>query len=298
MKKIFWVKYFTVIELILAITILAVITGMIGVISVTFYKGYERTVKTSNRLERMMRVDALMDSWFRNAVPFTWTDSNSVAVNLFDGRSDELYFTTLRRSYDDRGALLFVHVFLEDDKLIAEYSYYPGLPEEVMEHEKNGVWERETVAENIASVSFIYADNENMQMIWQDDWDHQEKNYLPLAVQMTLEWQNGETEQWLRRTAGSGSNSTLGDSNGTTGTGANSSSGNKVSGAGEMNHSAGASDGGTGGGGTRPNFGGGTGGGSTRPNFGGSTGGGGTRPNFGGGTGGGGNRPGSANRNR
>ena len=47
-------------------------------------------------------------------------------------------------------------------------------------------------------------------MLWREEWDREEYDFIPLAVQMTVEWKDGTTEQWLRRTAASGSNSVYG----------------------------------------------------------------------------------------
>ena len=289
------IKHFTLIEMILAIAISAVITGMIGMVSVTFFKGYERTVKATRHLERMMRVDALMDSWLRNAIYFFWPNDNKEIVNLFAGEVDELYFVTLRRSYDDQGGLLFVHVFLEDDQLIAEYSFYPRSPESFMGGGNSAYSrEREIVAENVSSVLFSYGDHENMQMVWTDEWDYMNKGYLPLAVQMTVEWRDGETEQWLRRTAGASSNGRLLDPQiGRLDTEPNTTSGNSITSSATEKNNSGSNrpaGGGSGmGGGNRPAGGGSGIGGSNRPAGGGSGMGGGNRP-AGGGSGMGGGR--------
>ena len=43
-----------------------------------------------------------------------------------------------------------------------------------------------------------------------EEWDEEEHEAIPLAVQMTVTWKNGRKEQWLRRAAGTSKYSTLG----------------------------------------------------------------------------------------
>ena len=48
------------------------------------------------------------------------------------------------------------------------------------------------------------------EIVFENSWVEEDHESTPLAIQMTVEWLDGTTEQWLRRTAGSSSNSTFG----------------------------------------------------------------------------------------
>ena len=112
---------FTLIELVVAIAILAVVAGIIGMAGVSFYDGYKRAVNTTTRLKQFMAIDNLMDTHIRNMIPFKWKDEEGNSRLLFNGEENQIFFTTLRRSYGDNpGALLFVRVFVEEEKLIAD----------------------------------------------------------------------------------------------------------------------------------------------------------------------------------
>ena len=204
---------FTLIELVVSIAILIVIAGIVGVSGAAFYNGYERSQRVTNHLKMLMAIDNLMDTHIRNMIPFKWKDEEGNSRLLFDGEENRLFFTTLRRSYGDRpGALIFVRVFVEDEKLIAEYSPYPRMPW-LEEDDESMPMTREVLAENVLQVTFNYAEKstENDEAVdFLEEFREEENSVLPLAVLMKIEFVDGSKEQWLRRVAGVSKNSTFG----------------------------------------------------------------------------------------
>lgn len=204
---------FTLIELVVSIAILIVIAGIVGVSGAAFYNGYERSQRVTNHLKMLMAIDNLMDTHIRNMIPFKWKDEEGNSRLLFDGEENRIFFTTLRRSYGDRpGALIFVRVFVEDEKLIAEYSPYPRMPW-LEEDDESMPMTREVLAENVLQVTFNYAEKstENDEAVdFLEEFREEENSVLPLAVLMKIEFVDGSKEQWLRRVAGVSKNSTFG----------------------------------------------------------------------------------------
>ena len=77
-------------------------------------------------------------------------------------------------------------------------------------------------------IGFVYAAyNEDNELEWYDFWDEEERgeNTFPLAIQLTVTWNDDTTERWLRRTAGTSTNteylSGTAVSDGSTGTSTN-----------------------------------------------------------------------------
>ena len=204
---------FTLIELTVSIAILIVIAGIVGVSGAAFYNGYERSLRVTERLKQLMAVDNLMDTHIRNMVPFNWKDDEGTSRLVFDGEENRILFTTLRRSYGDRpGALLFIRVFVEDEKLVAEYSPYPRLPW-LEEGDESMPVTREIIAENVLQATFYYAEisAENSDSVdFLEEFREEGNSVLPLAVMLKLEFTDGTQEQWLRRVAGVSKNSTFG----------------------------------------------------------------------------------------
>ena len=205
-------RYFTLMELVAAAGIMLSVAGIIAFASRSFFRALASAERVSAQLQIYLNIDQVMDGCFRNMIPFNWetTDVNDDTFLVFDGLEDSIHFTTLRRSYDDIGGnLFFVRVYVEDDELIAEYSKFPRLPwydddEDVMPYD------REVLATNVDEISFLYAGAEDSTIVWLDEWDREEYDFIPLAVQMTVKWKDGTEECWLRRTAASGGNSVYG----------------------------------------------------------------------------------------
>ncbi len=205
-------SFFTLMELVAAAGIMLAIAGIIAFASRSFFRALASAERVSAQLQVYLNIDQVMDGCFRNMIPFNWetTDENDDTFQVFLGEEDYIHFTTLRRSYDDVGGnLFFVRVYVDEDELVAEYSKFPRLPW----YEDDDVlmpYDREVLATNVERVSFLYAGAQDNTVIWLEEWDRENYDFIPLAVQMTVEWKDGTTEQWLRRTAASGGNSVYG----------------------------------------------------------------------------------------
>ena len=205
-------SYFTLMDLVAAAGIMLSIAGIIAFASRSFFRALASSERVSAQLQVYLNIDQVMDGWFRNMLPLNGeaTDENDGTVAACRGEEDYIHFTTLRRSYDDVGGnLFFVRVYVDEDELVAEYSKFPRLPwyeddEDLMPYD------REVLATNVERVSFLYAGAQDNTVIWLEEWDRENYDFIPLAVQMTVEWKDGTTEQWLRRTAASGGNSVYG----------------------------------------------------------------------------------------
>ncbi len=204
-------KHFTLVELVCAMLVMMVVALVIGTAGSSFYNGYRRSNEAVAKLKERMAIDRVWDAALVNMVPFKWKDDNNETRYVFEGKNDELLLTTLRRVYgNDPSALTFIRFKVEDEKLIAIYSNYPILPWE--EDEPGAVTQTEVIAQNVAHISFQYAEQaEANEIEWFEEWEEEEHTNLPLAIRMTVEWKNGTKEYWLRRTCGVNYNSNFGN---------------------------------------------------------------------------------------
>ena len=206
---------FTLVEVIVAMAIMMMVAMIVGTAGKIFYDGYSGSRKIHDRLREYMAIDRLWDGAVRNAVPFKWKDEEGTARFVFAGENDSLMFTSLRRADGDApGALIFIRIRLEEDELVAYYSYYPRPPWDDEYDENPEFFTREVIAANVAAVTFQYAEVgevEETEIEWFDEWDEDEHAAIPLAIRMTVEWKDGRREYWLRRTAGSSLHSTFGN---------------------------------------------------------------------------------------
>ncbi len=292
-------RFFTLVELVAAMAVMIFVALIIATASMTFYNAWKRSERISSRLKVYQSIDRIMDSCVRNIIPFTWKNEDNEEKIVFEGKYDSIFFTSLRRVYKgDKSPFLFIRLKLEEEKLIAEYHPYPRLP-----WDEEGKYEivREVIADQIQSISFLYASLEDTEVVWNDEWEDYDSAavpenssdilLVPLAIQMTVEWKDGRKEVWLRRTAGVSMHSRFGSGRGLPVTSSSDSSSNIRRATGGGGNRTG---GGSGGGGNRTG-GGGSGGGTSRTGGGGSgsgTGGGINRSSGGGNSGGGATRTG------
>ena len=203
---------FTLVEMVVAMAVMLMVAMIIGSAGKVLYDGYNRAVKASKRLNEYMAIDRLWDGAVRNAVPFKWKDEDNESRFVFEGKEDELLFTALRRADGNTpSALIFIRLKLEEDELVAYYSFYPRPPwdDELNDEPEN--FTREVIATNVASVTFQYAEEGDEDIEWEDTWEEEEHRAIPLAIRMTVEWNDGNKEYWLRRTAASSLHGTFGN---------------------------------------------------------------------------------------
>ena len=200
---------FTLVELIAAMAVLAVIGSASAAALFGFQRSHDKVVNLSKQLERNRKLDKLADLMSNMQPTFFWRDEeeNNGERLVFDGRSDELWFTSMRLpDAQGQGALVFVRLYVDDENnLVCDTKNTPLLPWVEMEKQQTGVTSS-ILAEKVAAIKFIYGEyDDNDQIDWLDHWDQDDEEYedrLPAAVGFTVEFENGEKLSYLRRTAG------------------------------------------------------------------------------------------------
>lgn len=205
------INHFTLVEVVAATGVSLMIAMIIAMASLSFHRTYTKSEKHTSALRENMNIDLIVDSCFRNIIPFRWNNDEGSSQLVFEGLPDEIFFVCLRRSIGmDTGALIFMKIYLEDGKLYADYSSLPRFP--WMTNSTEYPMTKEIISENVKSVSFKYAERLSSNSVeWLDTWDEDQNPDIPIAVLMKIEWSDGRTEQWLRRTAGASANSTYGN---------------------------------------------------------------------------------------
>jgi hypothetical protein len=203
MKRGFHRQHFTLIELIAAAAILIMVAAIIGLALSTVYRSWRRADAVHDRLAEKLRVDAIADTAFKNAVPFSWKKPDLRDSLIFIGAQDHLLLASLHRvTPGENAGIRFLKLYREDDKLIAAYQAAPILG---WDDAPGDALRTEVIAGGIANITFLYADLDKMNSSVQlfSQWDDS-KDYIPKGIQLTIEWKNGEKESWFRRTAGNG----------------------------------------------------------------------------------------------
>lgn len=209
-------RRFTLIELVVALTILSLTMGVLYGFGRQVTHTWERMRRDQRRLADLMSLDRALDTMFANAVPFVWPDPDARRQRqerlVFEGRPESLLFATLHRPdpEGDEGAIRFVALSLRDGNLVADYHARPFRDW----HETGDRGRTAVLARDIQRISFQYADfspdeeaDWSGRLEWVGEWDLDEdrpRQEIPLAILITVLWEDGRIESWLRRTAGQG----------------------------------------------------------------------------------------------
>ncbi|MFA7231085.1 MAG: hypothetical protein WC071_07415 [Victivallaceae bacterium] len=197
------IKRFTLIEVVVALGIMLVIAAMIGLVLTTSYRAWERVNRMDALFRQKQNIDRIVNTAFKNAIPFSWKNDNLKEELVFKGESSMLLLAYLHRiGASDRSGIRFVQLRLEDNKLIAEYRDTPILP---WREPASSEVTKEVIVSQVKEISFLYADilPENNSVQLMDSWDNK-KTYIPRGIQITIEFEDGSKESWFRRTAASG----------------------------------------------------------------------------------------------
>lgn len=195
---------FTLLEVIIAVTLLLLIVVVMVGFGREMTRSWEKLRAEHARFRELLVVDRTLDSLLTNAVPFAWPDAEGEPAPFFVGEADYLRLVCLHPvTQASEGALRFAEVFVEDGLLTVSYTERPW--RDVTENQSQA---RATVlAAGVDRVEFSYADwNDDAagdwddRLLWVEEWDP-ERTEMPLAVLMTVHWQDGRVESWLRRTA-------------------------------------------------------------------------------------------------
>ena len=196
---------FTLLEVVVAAALLAVILTILVSGTYTIVESWSRVNSHTEQLEEILVLDRTIDSILSNVVPFSWPadigEREPKPVQIFVGEPDHMivsYLHEFNRLED--GAIRYCGFFIDrDNDLYAYYCDYPPFPSDLNDPKIK----KSYLAAGVESIAFQYADMDNDQLIFEETWDP-EHAYLPLAILMQVKWVDGRHENWLRRTAGAG----------------------------------------------------------------------------------------------
>jgi prepilin-type N-terminal cleavage/methylation domain-containing protein len=199
---------YTLLEMVIAVGIFTMVMVIASMGMVAIQKTWNSIALQNQKIRSLQVIDSVVDSAFRNAVPFAWTDENNKSRSVFIGETDRVSLAYRHRINNvDEGGIRFISLSLDNGCLVAAYRKTPMLPWDGRTNIAHA--ESEVLAEKISSMSFLYADRKKQDISWASGWD-ENSNDIPLAIQIKVEWMNGDSEVWMRRTAGAGLRETYG----------------------------------------------------------------------------------------
>jgi len=195
-------RRFTLIELLVASAVLVLLVALLYAAGNAVMRSWSKLRREQARFEETMALERVLDSILGSAVPFLWPDKDGDPRPMFLGLSDRLRLTYRHTPANlEEGALRFVSIYVQDGNLVASYVERPDLDWEDAPTARKSV-----LAEQVRAVSFLYADwDKDHGVAWVDEWDpDKDRKDIPLAILVTVYWEDGRQEMWMRRTAGNG----------------------------------------------------------------------------------------------
>ena len=196
------IRLFTLLELIIAMIVFALVAAALAALSNGVTKSWQRLQAEERRFDELMALDRTLDKLLRNCVPFTWTTEDNETLRAFSGEPDRLRLAC-RHDVNNmqQGGLRFISFEVRDQKLMAFYAQKPLLSREAVE---TVPVHQSVLAESVETIECLYADwVPDRGIEWLEAWP-EERQTLPLAIVITVLWQDGRVESWVRRTAGNG----------------------------------------------------------------------------------------------
>ncbi len=195
-------RRFTLLELLVASAILVLLTAILYAAGNAVVQSWSKLRKEQQRFETTMTLERVLDSILSNTVPFLWPDKDGERRPMFEGRPDRVRLAYRHTPGNlEEGALRFVSIFVRNHRLLAVYTERPDLDWDAAPNARTSV-----LCDKVKAIRLLYADwDSDHGLFWVDAWDpdHERKD-IPLAIFITVYWQDGRQEMWMRRTAGSG----------------------------------------------------------------------------------------------
>ena len=191
---------FTLIEVLLALTIFALMgTILYGAFSLG-HGAVEKSQKSFEKNQKLRAVDELLGSYVRSAFPYRSTPQSGPL--LFSGESAELTFvSSFSLAMGGRG-MAKVHLFWEGDEksggaLRLEEETPVRVPTEEGNEGHEGLRSGMVIREGVKALRISYLDPQSEEEKWEERWDVGERNGLPRAIRLEYQTDDGGKAQWV-----------------------------------------------------------------------------------------------------
>lgn len=191
---------FTLIEVMLAMTIFALISTVLYGAFALGHSAVEKSQRSFEKNQKLRAIDELLGSYIRSAYPYR--SSPQGAAILFVGEQADLTFvSSFSRAMGGRG-MAKVRLFWEGDEnragvLRLEEQVPVRIPNEEDSEEDEGISNGLVVREGVKDFRITYLDPQSDEDKWEERWDARERNSLPRAVRLNYRSEERGEVQWV-----------------------------------------------------------------------------------------------------
>jgi len=188
---------FTLIEVVLALTIFALMgTILYGAFSLG-HSAVERSHSSFTRSQKLRSVSDLLASYVHSAYPYRESEQDQSV--FFSGEAESLTFVSAySHGMGGRGMAKISIAKDEAGDGRATLKLEESVPVRLSDEDGGaGQTHRLTIQENIRDFRLAYLDSQADVEQWEDRWDAKERRTLPRAVRFTFIDENGKEVRWV-----------------------------------------------------------------------------------------------------
>ena len=188
---------FTLIEVVLALTIFALMGGILyGAFSLG-HSAVEKSQANSTRNQKLRSIADLLGSYVRSAFPYRESPQEQTA--FFEGDSESLTFVSAySQGMGGRGMAKIQITKDEDEKGRATVKLQETAPVRInSEAAAAGQTHGIVLHDDVREFRLAYLDPQAEEEIWEERWDARERRMLPRAVRFTYQDARGKEVRWI-----------------------------------------------------------------------------------------------------
>jgi len=188
---------FTLIEVVMALTILALMGGILyGAFSLG-HSAVEKSQANSTRNQKLRSIADLLGSYVRSAFPYRESPQEQTA--FFEGDSESLTFVSAySQGMGGRGMAKIQITKDEDEKGRATVKLQETAPVRInSEAAAAGQTHGIVLHDDVREFRLAYLDPQAEEEIWEERWNASERRMLPRAVRFTYQDARGKEVRWI-----------------------------------------------------------------------------------------------------
>lgn len=188
---------FTLIEVVLALTIFALIGGILyGAFSLG-HNAVEKSQVNSTRNQKQRSIADLLGSYVRSTFPYRESPQEQTA--FFEGDAESLTFVSAySQGMGGRGMAKIQITKDEDDNGRGTVKLEETAPVRLSSESGGGGQTYSIVLQdNVKEFRLAYLDPQAEEETWEDRWDGRERRVLPRAVRFTYQDERGKEVRWI-----------------------------------------------------------------------------------------------------
>jgi prepilin-type N-terminal cleavage/methylation domain-containing protein len=188
---------FTLIEVVLALTIFALMGGVLyGAFSLG-HSAVEKAEINSTRNQKQRSIADLLASYIRSAYPYRESPQEQTA--FFEGDSEGLTFVSAySQGMGGRGMAKVQITVAEDDNGRTTVRLQETVPVRInSDGAASGQSHEIVLHDNVRQFRLAYLDPQAEEESWEERWDARERRVLPRAVRFTYEDERGREVRWI-----------------------------------------------------------------------------------------------------